>query len=80
MDVDLTIENLILEGDDDADITAVYDLGYGNRGLDIFSPSTEAAMNAAIHEALIRHKRARNSVAVERYGKVVKLGPEDIEE
>jgi hypothetical protein len=83
MSGDLTIEDFILEGEEDIDITAVYDLGYGNGHLDIFSRSreeTEAAMNAAIHEALMMHKRAGNSVAVERDGKVVMLGPEDIEE
>ncbi len=38
----------------------------------------EKALRAAVHEALVRHKRAGNSVAIWRDGKVVWLSPEAI--
>lgn len=40
----------------------------------------ERALRAAVHEALARHKRAGNPVAVWRDGKVVWLSPEAIPE
>ena len=39
----------------------------------------EKAINKAVREALLEHKRAGNPVAVLRDGKVVVLQPEEIE-
>ena len=37
------------------------------------------AMRRAVHDALLRHKKLGNSIAIGREGKVVILQPEEIE-
>lgn len=46
--------------------------------FDRHSEEINAAYRRAVREALLKHKRAGNSVAVERDGQVVLLRPEEI--
>ena len=46
--------------------------------FDRYSEEINAAYNRAVREALLKHKRAGNSVAVEHDGQVVLLPPDAI--
>ena len=46
--------------------------------FDRYSDEINAAYRRAVREALLRHKRAGNRVAVEREGELVLLSPDEI--
>ncbi len=64
--------------EDDSERDFRIDLSQSNNLLIEYGKEIEAVLRRAVHEALLRHKRAGNPVAIWRDEKVVLLQPEEI--